>query len=40
MGTTLRAAIAAGCPAVGIELNPAYIALIRQRMAQGVLAAT
>jgi len=38
-GTTLRAAVDAGCSAVGIELNPAYIALIHERMAQGVLAA-
>ncbi len=38
-GTTLRAAADAGCTAVGIELNHAYIALIHERMAQGALAA-
>lgn len=38
-GTTLRAAVDAGCSASGIELNRDYIALLQRRMAQGVLEA-
>ena len=36
-GTTLLVARAAGCNAIGIELNPEYVKLIEKRLAQDVL---